>query len=105
MEFYHYLFIGVGIYCIIRGFMTITTGKISEKEEAKIKEYSAKGAKSYKILSAVSNIVGGIVCILLAIVKMMNLFESTTFLIIFIAIIVLMVAVYFIIEKKCKEAK
>lgn len=103
-QFDHYLFIAIGIYCIIRGIITITTGKISEREEAQLKEYSAKGVKRYKILSSVLNIIGGLFCIAISVLKIMNLFESTTYLIVTMAILVIMVLFYLVIKKSCKEA-
>ena len=41
-QFNQYLFIVIGIYCIIRGIITITTGKISAREEAQLKALQAK---------------------------------------------------------------
>lgn len=104
-QFNQYLFIAIGIYCIIRGIITITTGKVSAREEAKLKEYSAKGVKRYKIFLSVSNIIGGLFCIAISVLKMMNLLESTTYLIVAIALLVIMLLVYLMIKKSCKEAK
>lgn len=101
----HYLFIAIGVYCVIRGLITITTGKVTAREEEQMKEYSAKGVKKYKIYSAISNIVGGLICIAFSIVRMMNLLEPTIMLIICVGVIVLLLVFDFAIKKSCREEK
>ena len=100
-----YVFLGVGIYSIIRGIITIVTGNVSKSEEAQIKEYSDKGAKRFKILSAVSNIVGGLLCILISIIRIMKILDEGIFIFVVLGVLVLLVVVYFVIKKSCKEAK
>ncbi|MBR3325093.1 MAG: hypothetical protein IKG14_03500 [Clostridia bacterium] len=100
-----YVFLGVGIYCIIRGIITIVTGNVSKSEEAQIKEYSDKGAKRFKILSAVSNIVGGLLCIIISIIRIMKILDEEIFIFVVLGVLVLLVVVYFVIKKSCKEAK
>ncbi len=104
-QFNQYLFIVIGIYCIIRGIITITTGKISAREEAQLKEYSAKGVKRYKIFLSVSNIIGGLFCIAVSVLKIINFLDQTIYLIVAIAIIVIMLVLDVVIKKSCKEAK
>ena len=100
-----YVFLGVGIYCIIRAIITIVTGTVSKSEEAQIKEYSDKGAKRFKILSAVSNIVGGLLCIIISIIRIMKILDEEIFIFVVLGVLVLLVVVYFVIKKSCKEAK
>ena len=46
------IFIAIGVYCAIRGFMILATGKIGEKEEAAISAYSPEGRRRYKHCSS-----------------------------------------------------
>ena len=48
------------VYCIFNGIKTILTGTLSAKEEAQLKAFSEKGARSYKIAYAFMNILGGL---------------------------------------------
>ena len=102
-EFGQYIFIALGIYCIVKGFMIITTGKLSAPEEARIREYSPKGIQRYKALSAITNIIGGILTIGISVVKMMNLMDSGVFRIVALIVIVALVAVFFVIRNSCKK--
>ncbi len=104
-DYFNYVIIAIGIYCIIKGIITITTGNISKREEATLNGYSDKGIKRYKILSAVTNIIGGLICGMLGVVKIINLFDTNIFNIVVLAVLGVMLVVYVLIRKSCKEAK
>ena len=98
-----YIFIALGIYCVIKGFMIITTGKLSAAEESRIRDYSPKGIQRDKGLSAITNIIGGILTIGISVVKMMNLMDSNVFRIVALIVIVVLVAIFFVIRNSCKK--
>ncbi len=103
---YSYIFlIAMGIYCIFRGVMLLITGKLQPREEAGLRGFSENGIRKYKILSAVMNIVGGVLVILITVVKLLNLVDRGVFVIAALAIIVVMLVVYFLIRNSCKNAK
>ena len=100
-----YIFIALGIYCIIRGIITLTTGWLTAVEEAKMHEYSDNGARRYKMLSAVSNLLGGVLVIVISVLKIFNLLKGNMFRIVALVIIAALVVVYFLIRNSCKNMK
>ena len=104
-DYFNYVIIAIGIYCIIKGIITIATGNISQREEATLKGYSDKGIRRYKILSAVTNIIGGLICGMLGVVKIINAFDTNIFNIVVLSVVGVMLLVYVLIRKSCKEAK
>ena len=100
-----YVFIAIGIYCIIRGIITLTTGRLTAVEEAKMHEYSDNGARRYKMLSAVSNLLGGVLVIVISVLKIFDLLKGNMFRIIALVIIAALVVVYFLIRNSCKNMK
>ena len=54
------LFGVLGIGLIIFGIKILLTGKLTKGEEAKIASYSKKGARTYKLLNVMLNIVVGL---------------------------------------------
>ena len=103
-QFTQYLLLALGLYCLVRGIMILTTGKLSEREEAKLSGYSAKGLKRYKILSAVMNIVGAVLIIGLSVLKLLNVVNLDLFRIIALVILVVLMVAYFIVANSCKKA-
>ena len=95
----------LAIYCIGRGIMVLFTGKLGEREAARLRNFSENGIRRYKLLSAVMNLVGGVVMVVAAVVRMLNLADISLFRIILLVILAVMVAVYYIIYKSCKNAK
>ena len=102
-QYSQFIFIALGIYCIVRGIMTLSTGNLTAKEEEIMKGYSEKGQKRFRMLSALSNILGGVVVCALSAVRIMNLTNSKTYLIILGIVIVIMVVVYFVVRNSCKK--
>lgn len=97
----------IGIYCIFSGVRTILTGKVSASEEKQIAAYSQKGARSFRLVSAVSNIIGGLLVIGCAVVEFLEaqkiIPESIMYKIIFLAVVLIMVGVTFFAQAKCKK--
>lgn len=103
-DFSQIVLLVLGVYCIFRGIMLLLNGKLSEREEASLKGCSEKGLKRYMLLSAMMNIVGGIVVIGISLVRMLNLIEPNLFRIIALAVLAVMVLVYVLIRRSCKTA-
>ena len=96
---------GVGL--IIFGIKILLTGTLTKGEEAKIASYSKKGARTYKLINVVLNIVVGLFLIgecLLDFLEFQKVLDDT-FLIkaILFGVIILMIVVYFIVASKCKK--
>ncbi len=96
--------IGIGVYCFVRGIMILLTGKLMEREEARISAFSEAGKRRYKLLSAVMNLVTGACVAVLAALRMLNLIGLETYRIILLVVVVLVLAVYLLIWKSCKSA-
>ena len=97
------LFIGLGIYCIIRGIMILLTGKLTRSEEAAARNYSANGLKRYKLLTALMNLFGGLIISVVFLIKMLNLINGSLYRIVLLVLLVVMLIVYFAIRNTCKK--
>lgn len=97
------LFIGLGIYCIIRGIMILLTGKLTRSEEAAARNYSANGLKRYKLLTAFMNLFGGLIVSVVFLIKMLNLINGSLYRIVLLVLLVVMLIVYFAIRNTCKK--
>lgn len=97
------LFIGLGIYCIIRGIMILLTGKLTRSEEAAARNYSAAGLKRYKLLTAFMNLFGGLIISVVFLIKMLNLINGSLYRIVLLVLLVVMLIVYFAIRNTCKK--
>lgn len=97
------LFIGLGIYCIIRGIMILLTGKLTRSEEAAARNYSANGLKRYKLLTAFMNLFGGLIISVVFLIKMLNLINGSLYRIVLLVLLVVMLIVYFAIRNTCKK--
>ena len=104
-DYGQFLFIAIGIACVVKGIITITTGKIPEREAAQSSGFSENGIKRYKILSSVMNIVGGLLCIAVSVVRILNIVQPLIFKIAVIAILVIMIIVFIVIRNSCKKAE
>ena len=100
-----FVMIAFGIYFIIRGFMILTTGKLGPREEAKLHDFSEKGVKRYKVLSAATNIIGGLLTIGISIVGILHLVDRNVMRISVLAILAVLIAVYCIIRNSCKKVQ
>ncbi len=97
------MFIGIGIYCIIRGIMILLTGKLTRSEEAAARNYSANGLKRYKLLTAFMNLFGGLIVSVVFLIKMLNLINGSLYRIVLLVLLVVMLIVYFAIRNTCKK--
>ena len=105
LDYTQILIMVLGALCIGRGIMVLFTGKLGEREAARLRNLSENGIRRYKLLSAVNNILGGVVVIGAGVVRMLNLVDRNLYRIILLAILVVMVVVYVIIWNSCKNAK
>ncbi len=105
IDYSQIVIIAVGIYCLYRGFMVLVSGKLTEKEEARLRDFSANGVKRYKMLNAVTNLIGGALSIGIAVIRMFNLVDRDIFRIVVLVIIVVLLLVYFLVWKSCKNMK
>ena len=104
-NFGQYLFIIVGVICVVRGIITITTGKVPASELSKLEGISENGLRKYKILSSVVNIVGGLLCVAISVVKMVGIVQPTLFKLISILILIIIIVAFVILRNACKKAE
>lgn len=104
-DFGQYIFILLGVFCIGKGIMTLTTGKLGGKEEASLRDYSPEGIRKYKILSVILNFIGGVAVIASSVVKMLNVVDTTVYGIVMLVVIALMIVIYVVGKRYCKNAK
>ena len=104
-DYGQFLFIAIGIACVVKGIITITTGKIAEREMMKLNDFFDIGLRKFKILSSVMNIVGGLLCVAVSVIRIFNLVEPLIFKIAVIAILVIMIIVFIVIRNSCKKAE
>lgn len=101
------VFGALGVGLIILGIKILLTGKLSKGEEAKIASYSKKGARTYKLMNVVLNIVVGLFLIGESIVdylvnqKILN--DVFWFKAIMFGVIIIMIIIYFVVASKCKK--
>ena len=97
--------LGVGL--IILGIKILLTGKLTKGEEAKIASYSKKGARTYKLINVVMNIVSGLFLVGLSIIDFLqyqNILDDVFWIkIILFAAIIIMIVIYFVVASKCKK--
>ena len=97
--------LGVGL--IILGIRILLTGKLTKGEEAKIASYSKKGARTYKLINVVLNIVVGLFLIGECIIDFLEfqkvLDDPFWIKAILFGVIILIVVIYFIVASKCKK--
>ena len=96
---------GVGL--IILGIKLLLTGKLTKGEEAKIASYSKKGARTYKLINVVLNIVVGLFLIGECIVDFLEfqkvLDDAFGIKAIMFGVIIIIVIIYFVVASKCKK--
>lgn len=96
-----------GVVLIILGIKILLTGTLSKSEEAKIASYSKKGARTYKLINVVMDIVVGLFLIGECIVDFLEFQKiiSDSFLIkaIMFGVIIVMLIVYFVVASQCKK--
>ena len=97
------IFIALGLYIIFRGVMTLATGKLHPREEAMLDGYSENGIKRFKILSAVTNIIGGLLVIGIALVRLLNIADRSVLSLVTLVVVAVMLVVYFLIRNSCKK--
>ena len=96
--------VALGLYCVIRGIMILTTGKLGAREETGLRGFSEKGIKRYKLFSSFMNICAGLILVVVSALKMLNLIGADIYRIILLVAIIVMVAAYIIIRKSCRNA-
>ena len=104
-QFDQYIFIALGIYCIARGIITLTSGRLTAREEAKLGDYSENGARRYKMLSAVTNLLGGVFVIVVSVLKIFGILKGNLFRVIALVIVAALVVVYILVRNSCKNIK
>ena len=96
-----------GIVLIILGIKILLTGKLTKGEEAKIASYSKKGARTYKLINVVLNIVVGLFLIGECIVDFLEfqkvLDDAFGIKAIMFGVIIIIVIIYFVVASKCKK--
>ena len=98
-----YVFIVIGIFIVFRGITTLTTGKLHPREEAGLKDFSENGIRRFKLLSALTNIIGGLAVIAMEVIRLLNLVDRNVLMIATLVVIAVMLAVYFLIRNSCKK--
>ena len=97
----------LGIGLIIFGIKILLTGTLSKSEEAKIASYSKKGARTYKLINVVLNIVVGLFLIGECIVDFLEfqkvLDDAFGIKAIMFGVIIIIVIIYFVVASKCKK--
>ena len=96
---------GVGL--IIFGIKILLTGTLTKGEEAKIASYSKKGARTYKLINVLMNIVVGLFLIGECIVDFLEfqkvLDDAFGIKAIMFGVIIIIVIIYFVVASKCKK--
>ena len=95
----------LGIFGIGRGLVVLLTGKLGERETARLRNFSETGVRRYKLLSAFSNIVGGAIVVVASAISMFTQVDRNLYRIVLLAILAVMVVAYVLIWNSCKNAK
>ena len=105
MNYSGLLFIVLGIFGIFRGIRILTTGKIPEREEARLGDLSENGLRKYKLLSVFMNIAAGVILIGFCIARFLNLLDPGLLRIIMLAALVILIVIFVIMRNSCKNTK
>lgn len=101
------VFAALGAFCIFNGVKAILTGSLSAVEESRLKDYSKKGARTYKLVYSVINIVGGLLVVGLGVLKFLEerniVADMMPFRIAALVIALILAAVLLIFRAKCKK--
>ncbi|MBQ6550265.1 MAG: hypothetical protein IJL78_02525 [Lachnospiraceae bacterium] len=101
-----YIIIALAVYCIFMGVRTLLTGRTGSAEEAKIKDFTERAQKKYRLVSALMNILAGIFLVVVSIIRLTNPeMDKTVYRLVSIGILVVLVAVYIITWQVCKKDK
>ena len=100
-----YLFLALGGFCIAKGIKILITKKLSDREEAALKTFPEKGRQRYRILSAVMNIMSGVLCITVTLSLSMNLIAPELIRIFALTAVVVMVVAFILVRESCRKAK
>ncbi len=103
VDFFQILIIGVGAFSVARGLMILFTGKLSERDEARMGELSENGLKRYKLLLALINIACGALVIIMTVVEMVTAVNNAIFSIIILAVLVAMIILFIVARNSCKK--
>ncbi|MBQ4425331.1 MAG: hypothetical protein II882_06310 [Lachnospiraceae bacterium] len=103
-QYGQYIILACALYCVIMGVRTLLTGKTTAREEARLKDFSERSAKRYRLISAILNILGGIFLAVISVIKMLNPnMDKQVYKIICLVVLLVLVAVYFINWAICKK--
>ena len=75
-QMWPFLLAALAVYSIFLGVRILLTGRLTEKEEAKLKDFSNKGARTYKLVYAVVSIVGGLLILAVAVIRFLENMKS-----------------------------
>lgn len=97
----------IGVYCIFMGIRTILTGSLTASVEKSLDGFSKKGARTYKLVYSIVNILGGLAVICFGVLKILEeqkiIAESLIFRIVILAFAVIMAIALVIAKNKCKK--
>lgn len=97
----------IGIYCIFTGIKTILTGSLTVAEEKRLEGFSRKGARTYKLVYSVMNIIGGLAAIAVGVLRILEeqkiLTDVINYKIVILAVAVIMAIVLIFAKNQCKK--
>ena len=97
----------LGVFAIFTGVKLLVTGKLSPKEEEKLKTYSQKGARTYKLMYAAFSIISGLVVIGSSVVRFLEgqgiIEDRIWHTIVLLAVLGVMIVAFLLIRNKCKK--
>ena len=108
MSYFPIVFGLVGVYVIFTGLRALFTGRLSAPEEKKMVNFTPKAAKTYKLTYAVINTLIGLICIGLAVVKILIRQEiiqgdDLVYTLIFLGAVLVLGVIQLIVWMKCKK--
>ncbi|WP_407384526.1 hypothetical protein [Ruminococcus sp.] len=97
----------LGAYSIFTGVKTLLTGKLTVREEQRLTDFSQKGARIYKKVYAIISMLGGLLVIGLAVVKLLEaqgvIEQTMIYNIIALGIVAVMVVAMLVARAQCKK--
>lgn len=101
-----YVTIALAAYCIIYGVKLLLTGRASQAEEMRIRNFTERAQKKFRLVSAFSNILAGVFLVVISVFKLVKPdMDITIFKIISLGVLVLLVVVYVVTWQICKKDK
>ena len=106
-QMWPFFFAALALYSIFVGVKVLLTGRLTEREEARLRDFSNKGIRTYKLAYAIVSIIGGLLVAAVAVIRFLEnmkvMPESTVLRLVILGVALVMLVVMLLIRNACKK--